>query len=1020
MRFNRYKVLLQKYGLLAISIWTIIIVSLAVTSIRADRKVAIHNAEDEARDYYRLNLYYRAWASRMGGVYVPVDRITPNQHLQVANRDITDNHGRRLTLVNPAYMTRMVFETIHASSAEPILNKITSLDPLNPANAPDEWERKNLRAFERKEYEERSEIATIAGKPYLRFISMFGIEESCLKCHGHQGYRMGDVRGAIVISVPLGNRLTHLAENRLATAGRYSFLWILGSAAIAFSSRRRFVALQELRSSEEKFKALFEQSEDAVFLASPDGAIFGANRGACKMFGMTEEELMVTGRRGITNSGDTRWESALQERELTGGVVAEATCVRESGEVFPVEVSSVIARQEPMRTFLIVRDVTERKRAEEELRQARAMLQAAMDCSPAGIAIADAPDGRLRYVNRAALLIGGSDRAEILQSCSIDEYVSAWQLFDLDGRKLPDDEVPLARALTHGEQNGRQFIVRRGPGDERAVFANAAPIRTENGQVSAAIVVFSDVTELKKGEEELKSLAQRLRLATESAHLAVWDWNILASTMVWDDCMYELYGKSKPEVHASVEVWMDSLHPEDRERAIEQCQAALRGEMDFDIVFKICRPDGAVRHVKANGLVIRGADGSAERMIGINADITEQVLAQTEKAQLEAQLLQSQKMESIGRLAGGVAHDFNNMLQVILAQAELALLKRDPADPFHENLIEIRNAAVRSADLTRQLLAFARKQTIAPRILDLNETVTGMLKMLQRLLGEDIHLRWHPAPDLLQIRMDPSQVDQILANLCVNARDAIDNIGKITIETSNCSIDEEYCKQNPAFRPGEFVRITVSDNGRGMTKETLSHIFEPFFTTKEHGSGTGLGLATVYGIVKQNNGFINVYSEPGMGTTFAIYLPPSADTATQVQPAGTEQPARGGKETVLLVEDEPSILNITKSLLEMQGYSVFAANTPADAMRLAAEWEGTIDLMITDVVMPEMNGRDLAKQLQRLHPQLKCLYMSGYTADVIAHHGVLDEGIHFIQKPFSLPGLAEKVREVLGEGALAG
>ena len=311
------------------------------------------------------------------------------------------------------------------------------------------------------------------------------------------------------------------------------------------------------------------------------------------------------------------------------------------------------------------------------------------------------------------------------------------------------------------------------------------------------------------------------------------------------------------------------------------------------------------------------------------------------------------------------------------------------------------------------LEAFARKQTIAPKVLDLNDTIESMLKMLRRLIGEDIDLLWKPAKDPWQVKMDPAQIDQILANLMVNARDAIAGVGKITIETGKAEFDEPYCRTHAGFVPGRYALLAVSDNGCGMDKETLSKLFEPFFTTKEVGKGTGLGLATIYGIVKQNNGFINVYSEPGHGTTFKIYL-----LRQEPQEAETEQPSRSsevptGTETVLLVEDEKSLLKFARMLLEELGYTVLAAGSPREAIRLVKEYTKQIHLLMTDVVMPEMSGRDMWEQLKTLQPNLKSLFMSGYTANVIAHHGVLDEGVHFLQKPFSREALATKIREAL-------
>ena len=425
---------------------------------------------------------------------------------------------------------------------------------------------------------------------------------------------------------------------------------------------------------------------------------------------------------------------------------------------------------------------------------------------------------------------------------------------------------------------------------------------------------------------------------------------------------------------------------------------------------------------KKNGELIWGSaciapvydnHGTITHFVAIEEDISERKRQEDEKTKLEDQLQQAQKMEAVGRLAGGVAHDFNNMLTVILGHANLALMKIDSTQPLHINLEEIRKAAERSAGLTRQLLAFARKQTIAPKVLDVNEAVVGTINMLQRLLGEDIHLTWQPGGNLWQVKVDPSQIDQILANLCVNARDAIANIGKITIATGNCTFDSSYCAINLDARPGEYVRIAVSDDGSGMDKETLSHIFEPFFTTKGVGKGTGLGLATVYGIVRQNNGFINVYSEPGIGTKFTIYLPRHEGNLELAKNEGVPGPGLYGSETILLVEDEPAILTMTAIMLENLGYTVLVSNSPEEAIHLTREQAGKIDLLITDVIMPEMNGRDLARELLSFCPSLKSLYMSGYTSNVIAHHGVLEEGFNFIEKPFSMSDLAAKVRHVL-------
>jgi PAS domain S-box-containing protein len=415
---------------------------------------------------------------------------------------------------------------------------------------------------------------------------------------------------------------------------------------------------------------------------------------------------------------------------------------------------------------------------------------------------------------------------------------------------------------------------------------------------------------------------------------------------------------------------------------------------------------GKKRHVELKTYPVPDGSGGVLSVIATITDVTE-------NKRLEEQLRQAQKMEAIGTLAGGVAHDFNNMLSVIMGYTELALEEVDPSLDLFANLQEVREAAGRSADLTRQLLTFARKQPISPRVLQVNETVEGMLKMLERLIGEAIEIVWQPGDQIWPLRMDPSQFDQILANLCVNARDAIDGVGTITIGTCNVLMDERDCAAYPEVAPGWYVLLEVNDDGCGMDKATLSKIFEPFFTTKGQGKGTGLGLPTVYGIVKQNYGLLNVYSEPGKGTTFKIYLP--AHPAVQRKPKEPipPDPLPRGTETILLVEDAQTILNLVNRMLENFGYRVVAASSPAEAIRLAAEHAGGIDLLLTDVVMPGMNGRDLARKISAVRPEIKCLFMSGYMGGVIAELGILEKGTHFIQKPFSIQTLATKLREAL-------
>lgn len=489
------------------------------------------------------------------------------------------------------------------------------------------------------------------------------------------------------------------------------------------------------------------------------------------------------------------------------------------------------------------------------------------------------------------------------------------------------------------------------------------------------------------------------------------DWRFTAGNPATVD-MFRAGSESK-FVSAAPWQWSPEYQPDGRrsdEKAREMIETAMAaGSHFFDWTHR--RNDG--EEFPATVLLTRVALEDRVFLQATVRDVSELKRAEAERALAQAELQQSQKMESVGRLAGGVAHDFNNMLGVILGYADLALHQIKAGQPLHAPLVQIQQAAMRSADLTRQLLAFARRQATAPRVLDINTTVEGMLKMLRRLIGEHIELAWLPGAGLGRVFIDPTQIDQILANLCVNARDAMPTSGRVVIETANHTVEAGRAPAPAGMTPGEYVLLTVRDDGSGMDAETLKHIFEPFFTTKPRGQGTGLGLATIYGIVRQNQGFIDVQSAPGCGTTFRVFLPRHAGEVP-VEP-DEEVPAlpQGRGEIVLVVEDEPAILNVAQAMLQQLGYTVLAASTANAALRALAERSAPIDLLLTDVVMPGVNGRELERQVRVIQPEVKCLFMSGYAADILAPHEVMAPGTHFLSKPFTIREIALRVRETL-------
>ena len=653
------------------------------------------------------------------------------------------------------------------------------------------------------------------------------------------------------------------------------------------------------------------------------------------------------------------------------------------------------------------RDITDRKRAETALINSELKWRNILLNTPQ-IGVSLDPQAKITFANARFLKLTGWMEHEVIGQDWFDIFIpehvreeirvtfrNVMSQIDITGFSTYENEIVT--------KSGKLLNV---------AWSNVLTKDT-HGNIVDVTCLGIDLTERKKAEEALRKSEKDLKASQRIAHLGSWHLDLATNQVEWAEELYNMYGFDPTIPPPPYSEHMKLFTPESWEKLSAALARTRETGIPYELELETVRKDGTSGWMWVRGEGEKDSAGNTIGLWGAAQDITERKRAEKEKEDLESTLRQALKMEAVGRLAGGVAHDFNNMLSVIIGHAEMAMEGVDPAQPLYANLEEIKNAGERSADLTRQLLAFARKQTVAPKVLDLNKTVGGMTRMLQRLIGEDIDLAWLPYENLWPVKMDPTQIDQILANLCVNARDAIADVGKITIETGNIVFDETYCNDHIGFMPGEYVLLTVSDNGCGMDTVTIDNIFEPFFTTKESGKGTGLGLATVYGVVKQNNGFINVYSEPGQGTTFRIYLPRHLTKTTHSSAKRVTPAPERGHETILLVEDEPAILRMTTMMLERLGYTVVAARSPGEAISLAQEHTGIIDLLVTDVVMPEMNGRDLAKNVLSFNPNLKRLFMSGYTANVIAHHGVLDEGVNFIQKPFSRENFGAKVREVL-------
>lgn len=755
---------------------------------------------------------------------------------------------------------------------------------------------------------------------------------------------------------------------------------------------------EKLEESEKKYRNIFENAIEGIFQSTPEGRYINANPALAHMFGYQSSEELIA---GVTNIA-TQCYANPEDRETfkksieKDGFIKGFECKRKckDGSFLWTSVNAHAVRDEKGKTLYFegtVEDITEKKQKEEEL--ARLAKQWGI--------VFEAVKDAIWILDRDSVIIKLNSSSEHLFNLTSDELLGkhCWEI--VHGTDSPIPECPIIKAQKSLKRETIEFQK-----NDAFYLAIVDPILDENGRWVGAVLIFSDITKQKLAEEALKESEIRYRTLFEHANDAIF----LLKGDTFIECnpkTLEIFKCSKDRIIGQPPYrFSPPTQPDGRdsqEKALEKIRAALSGKPQF-FEWVHCHLDGTPfpAEVSLNRLEI----GDEVYLQAIVRDITE-------RKKTEEQLLQAQKMEAIGRLAGGIAHDFNNMLTVIIGHAQLGLLDLDTTHPLYQRLEEIQKAGQRSAELTKNLLAFARKQTIKPILIDVNKAIEDMLKMLRHLIGENIELLWIPCDKTWPMKIDPSQLNQIIINLVINAKDSIIDKGTITIETDNITIDEIYCAHHLGFIPGDYVLLSISDNGIGMEKELLKHIFEPFFTTKTKEVGSGLGLSTVYGIIKQNHGFINVYSEPGNGSIFKIYIPRSVESNAETHTIVKRETQKSKGETILVVEDEKEVLELCRYMLKELGYTVLTAQTPQDAIKEIQTFEGEIHLLITDVIMPQMNGKELAKRLKTMRPSLECLYMSGYTPNHIIHNGVLDDGVYYIQKPFSVYSFSKKIREVL-------
>ena len=761
---------------------------------------------------------------------------------------------------------------------------------------------------------------------------------------------------------------------------------------------RRYTRRRRQPAPENELASIVNSSHDAIIGKTPEGIVTSWNRGAEQMYGYSAHE-MVGKPIGILAVPECAHDiPRILEEIRKGETITEYESLRiaKSGEVLNVSLTVSPIRDAEGKTIgasAIGRDITAQRRAEESLHRSEEQYRLLFESNPLPAWVYDRDSLRFLAVNEAAVQHYGYSRREFLAMTIQDIRPERDRLAVLKAMSSLSDQIAASGGRRHRKKDGSLIDVE--------ITSNTINLFGRD----AALVLVQDVTEQKQNEDRLRHSENKFATAFQLSPLAITISTCKEGRYVdVNDAFLKVVGYERNEVLGrrvdELGIWVDL---NDRAAMVEQLTQSYKVRA---LETKFRSKMGEERSVQLSADLIE-LDGEP-CVLAITQDVTE-------AQQLEQQFRQAQRMEAVGRLAGGVAHDFNNILGVIIGYSELLQERLPPGDLSRTRVDEIKKAADRAGSLTQQLLVFSRQQIVQPKVLDLNAIVNSLGSMLQRMIGEDVELVLDLGDELGCFQADLGQMEQILMNLAVNARDAIPAGGKIVIKTDNVELDETYARQQPGVLPGSYVMLSVSDTGTGISAEVQPHIFEPFFTTKEPGKGTGLGLSTVYGVVRQSSGHIGVYSELGRGTTFKIYLP---RLLAKPSPLHRETPVMtivGGSETILLVEDDEPLRQLTGGILKDSGYVVLEARDPETALKIEEEHIGGIDLLLTDVVMPKISGCELAARLQRKHPGLKLLYMSGYADDIIVHQGVLDPDISLLQKPFTKNYLLGKVRTLLGE-----
>lgn len=917
---------IRRYSLVAIFAWTLLVICSLLWAHSQNEDEALLIGKNQSESFFEKDVLYRRWASRHGGVYAPVTESTQaNPYLShIVERDITTPSGKQLTLINPAYMTRQVFELAQEYKGTG-RGHITSIKPIRPENAPEPWEKAALLEFERGATEV-GQVTNIDGKSYYCYMKVLKVDKSCLKCHASQGYREGEVRGGLSVSVPMEPIYSVLNAKMRSIYLGHALVWLLILGFIEFGTRMMERSNSAIRKQSKLIKLEKERADQYLNIAQVILVAFD-----------NQAKVTLLNRKGHEVLG-------YDDGELAGKDWFRICMPPEEYEQIFSAFNKIISGE--LENFSYVENHVLTKSGEKRL---------------------------IAWQN--TLVLGEDD--------GIIGVLSSGE--DITERRLAEEEIHVQAKLLENELAERQIA--------------------QEALQEQTVLLEEEITERYRVEHDLAEREAMLTQILDTSSVAIFLVDNAGRIVHANACMTRMFGWSLEELLGKE--YVDLVNPTEKETGRQKMLALLGSEIPFaDSERCYLRADSSEFWGHLTGNRFYDTNGTSQGLLGVISDITKRKL-------LENQLRESQKMEAIGQLAGGIAHDFNNILTVIMGYCSIMDMDYELDDKQKKCIDQIQSASEKAAKLTRDLLAFSRKHVLDTKKTNLNDIARHVNKFLTRIIGEDINIKQKLCEAQLPVNVDSSQIEQVIINLAANARDAMAKGGTFSIETGSLIIDGEFEHTHGYAAQGHYAYIALSDTGTGMDEETCSKIFEPFFTTKDVGKGTGLGMSIVYGIIKQHNGFISVYSEPGQGTTFKVYLPFDLTEQSAAEPEKAKALPVGGTETILLAEDDISVRKLVTTILTTFGYEVIQAVDGQEAIDLYAANKDRIDMILMDMIMPKKNGKEAYEEISKLQSGVKVLYSSGYTADFIQDRGMSEEGVELLMKPVQPTELLRRVREML-------